>query len=142
MNTLYEDIGGEQALRSVVEQFYTKVLDDSRLTGYFSGIDLPRLRRSQVAVFAAALGAEKARPRRRANREHVGRGIDHAEFDLVICYLADSLRAVGVKDALMTDVLLTVAPLARDIVPLTGQPRSCRQPTGGVSQRPRKQITT
>lgn len=121
MSTLYENIGGEQALKTIVQEFYSKVLDDPRLTGYFSGIDVPRLRRSQLAIFASALGARGVRPRMRASQQHAGRGIDHAEFDLVICHLADSLRQAGVADVMMTDVLLTIAPLARDIVPVTGQ---------------------
>lgn len=137
VSTLYENIGGGQALRSMVREFYVKVLDDPRLTGYFSGIDLPRLRRSQVAVFASALGAKGVRPRRCANRDHAGRGIDPADFDLVICYLADSLREVGVQDALITDVLLTIAPLARDIVPIGGQMRERPQRTSQLlGQRP------
>ena len=143
MSTLYEDIGGGQALRSMVGKFYAKVLDDPRLTGYFSGTDLTSLRRSQVAVFAAALGSEGVRPRRRANGDHAGRGIDHADFDLVICCLADALREVGVQDAVMTDVLLTIAPLARDIVPIAAQNRECRQRTSQLlGQRAHEQIGT
>lgn len=134
MSTLYEDVGGQPGLQAVVRDFSAKVLDDPRLTGYFAGIGLAELRRAQVAVFASALGARTAR-RGRSHREHADhnhrdnehpgkepstRGIDHAEFDLVICHLADSLRAAGVPDALMTDVLLTIAPLARDTVPAPG----------------------
>lgn len=124
MSTLYEDIGGEQTLQKAVREFYAHVLADPRLTGYFDGVDVVRLRRSQVAVFASALGARGSRSLRRS-KDHLGRGIDHAEFDLVLCHLADALRAAGVRDELMTDVLLTIAPLARDRV---GQLRPQRTP--------------
>lgn len=127
MSTLYDDIGGEQALQKAVRGFYTRVLDDPRLTGYFDGIDVVRLGRSQVAVFASALGARGSRPRRRSG-DHAGRGIDHAEFDLVICHLADALRAAGVPDELMTDVLLTIAPLARDLVGQVSPQRTPKLP--------------
>lgn len=101
------------------------------------------LRRSQVPVFAAALGAKAVRPRRPANHDHADRGIDDAEFDLVICYLADALREVGVQDALMTDVLLTIAPLARDIIPISEQTREYRQRTSPLlGQRAQEHIGT
>lgn len=115
MTTLYHNIGGEQALKKAVREFYARALDDPRLTGYFDGIDIPRLRRSQVAIFSSALGARGWRPRQRRGK-HPGRGIDHTDFDLVLCHLADALRTAEVPDELMTDVLLTIAPLARDLV--------------------------
>ena len=123
MTTLYEDIGGGQALKTAVREFYASALDDPRLTGYFDGIDVPRLRRSQVAIFSSALGASGGRPRQHRSK-HPSRGIDHADFDLVVCHLADALRTAGVPDELMTDVLLTIAPLARDLVGQIRPPRA------------------
>lgn len=127
MSTLYEDIGGEQALQKAVREFYAKVLADPRLNGYFDGVDVARLQRSQVAVFASALGARGSRPRQRSG-DHIGRGIDHGEFDLVLCHLADALRAAGVPDERMTEVLLTIAPLARDLVGQVSPQRTPKVP--------------
>lgn len=127
MSTLYENIGGERALQKAVREFYAEVLADPKLTGYFDGVDVARLRRSQVAIFASALGARSSRSLRRSG-DHIGRGIDPAEFDLVLCHLADALRAAGVPDELMTDVLLTIAPLARDLVGQVSPQRTPKVP--------------
>lgn len=115
MSSIYRDIGGDSVLREVVDRFYRKVLADGRLAGYFDGTDMARLKTDQVRVFGVALGGEGIEPGSGSRAQRV-RGIDHEDFDLVVCYLADALHATGVPHGAISEILFTLAPLARDIV--------------------------
>lgn len=47
-NTLYDKIGGPEALEAAVDLFYDKVLADERLKGFFEGTNMMRLVIKQV----------------------------------------------------------------------------------------------
>lgn len=42
--TIYDQIGGQEALEVVVADFYDRVLADSQLAGFFSGTNMSRLK--------------------------------------------------------------------------------------------------
>ena len=54
--TLYDRIGGADAISSMVRQFYAAVLDDPSLKRYFRHVTMDKLLRMQEEFFAAALG--------------------------------------------------------------------------------------
>jgi len=56
VSTIYAQIGGAEALETVVDDFYARVLGDAELAGFFSGTNLARLKGKQVEFFSAALG--------------------------------------------------------------------------------------
>lgn len=47
-NTLYDKLGGPEALETAVDLFYDKVLADDRLKGFFEGTNMMRLVIKQV----------------------------------------------------------------------------------------------
>ena len=53
--SIYEAIGGPDAVHATVEDFYPRLLDDPQLSPFFGGIDLGRLKSHQRAFIAAAL---------------------------------------------------------------------------------------
>ena len=59
MNTpspsLYERIGGAEAVRSMVEQFYQRVLSDEQLAPHFRHAPMSKLQHMQTEFFSAAL---------------------------------------------------------------------------------------
>jgi hemoglobin len=114
--TIYETIGGEAALVSVVDDLYVRILADDRLSGFFAGTSLPRLKGRQVEFFGAALGGPMAYTGASMKEAHRGRGIGQEHFDLVATHLVDALRAAGVPDATVDQIIAAVAPLADDIV--------------------------
>jgi hemoglobin len=54
--SIYDRIGGQEALIVVVNGFYRRVLADSQLAPFFTGSNMSRLKGKQVEFFAAALG--------------------------------------------------------------------------------------
>lgn len=113
--TIYEQIGGHEALEVVVADFYTRVLADGELAGFFSGTNMSRLRGKQVEFFAAALGGPEPYAGAPMKQVHQGRGITMHHFDLVAGHLTDSLTAAGVDEETVARIIAAVAPLADDI---------------------------
>jgi hemoglobin len=113
--TIYDRIGGHEALEVVVEDFYCRVLDDDRLSGFFAGSNMNRLKGKQIEFLAAALGGPEPYRGPSMKQAHQGRGITMHHFNLVAGHLNDSLCAAGLPSATIAEILGVVAPLAADI---------------------------
>lgn len=113
--TTFERIGGYEALEAVVADFYTRVLADDQLAGFFTGTNMSRLRGKQVEFFAAALGGPDPYTGAPMKQVHQGRGITMHHFNLVAGHLTDSLTAAGVDEQTVGEIIGAVAPLAGDI---------------------------
>lgn len=115
MTTIYEQIGGAEALEGVVEEFYRRVLADDQLAAFFSGTNMSRLKGKQVEFFAAALGGPEPYTGAPMRRVHQGRGITVHHFALVAGHLTDTLTAAGVPEPLVAQIIAAIAPLADEI---------------------------
>jgi len=113
--TIYERIGGHEALEVVVEDFYGRVLADQQLSGFFTGTNMTRLKGKQVEFFAAALGGPEPYTGAPMKQVHRGRGITMYHFNRVAGHLADALAAAGVPGETATEILSAVAQVAPDI---------------------------
>jgi hemoglobin len=114
--TIYELIGGESALTAVVDDFYTRVLADPQLSGFFAGVNMPKLKGRQVEFFAAALGGPDFYQGAGMREAHAGRGISQADFDRVAVHLTTALAAAGVPAETVAQIAGAVTPLADEIV--------------------------
>lgn len=113
--SIYEQIGGAEALETVVDDFYVRVLADEQLAGFFTGTNMARLKGKQAEFFGAALGGPEPYRGAPMRQVHQGRGITMGHFNLVAGHLSDSLTAAGVPDGLVTQIIAAIAPLAEEI---------------------------
>lgn len=113
--SIYDRIGGNEAIEVVVEDFYIRVLADDQLSGYFTGTNMNRLKGKQVEFFAAALGGPEPYTGAPMKQVHQGRGITMYHFNVVAGHLTDALAAAGVPSETVTAILSAIAPLAPDI---------------------------
>lgn len=120
MTSIYEQIGGQEALIAVVDDFYDRVLADPNLSRFFTGSNLSRLKGRQVEFFAAALGGPDHYRGLSMKEAHRGRGIDQAAFDRVAELLSDSLLDAGVAEQTVKEIMETIAPLSKEIVSSRG----------------------
>jgi hemoglobin len=116
MTSIYERIGGQDALIAVVDDFYRRVLADSNLAPFFVGSNMSRLKGKQVEFFAAALGGPNEYSGKAMKDIHRGRGINQLHFDLVAKHLCEALAAAGVPNDTTDTIIETIAPLSKDIV--------------------------
>jgi hemoglobin len=116
VSTIYAQIGGAEALETVVEDFYDRVLGDAELAGFFSGTNLARLKGKQVEFFSAALGGPAPYSGPSMREVHQGRGIAMHHFNLVAMHLSNTLEGAGIPAQIVEQILAAIAPLADDIV--------------------------
>jgi hemoglobin len=114
--SIYDAIGGEDAIVAVVDDFYVRVLDDPQLAPYFEGTRLNALKGKQVEFFAEALGGPHVYQCQSMKQAHIGRGISQADFDKVAFHLTSALAGAGVPGDIVNQIIGAVAPLAGDIV--------------------------
>jgi hemoglobin len=114
--SLYERVGGEDAVKPAVALFYQRVLEDPELADYFRGVDMTRLRAHQRAFVTAALGGPKLFLGRSLHDAHSGLRIDDQAFDAVVDHLICALRDLGVDDETAAEIAEQLEPLRVDIV--------------------------
>ncbi|MFF5225138.1 group 1 truncated hemoglobin [Dactylosporangium sp. NPDC000521] len=117
--SIYDTIGGAAAVQAAVEQFYTRVLTDPRLEGFFTDVDIQRLKTHQRAFITAALGGPQIFAGRDMAAAHAGLDITDADFDAVVAHLAGTLTDLGVADDQVAQIGATLAPLRGQIVTKT-----------------------
>jgi methyl-accepting chemotaxis protein len=124
--SLFARLGGEAALRGVVDEFYANVLRDPKLEGFFEGVNVGWLKDSQFAFLAQALGGPKKYTGRDMEAAHGRLQIRQEDFDLVAGHFVGALDALDVDDQLAAEVVALIAPLAAEIVNFEG-PRSIEE---------------
>jgi hemoglobin len=113
--SLYEMIGGHDALEVVVEDFYCRVLDDDHLAGFYAGSNMKCVKARQVEFLSAVLGGPGPYTGVPMRQVHEGRGITMHHFAMVAAHLADSLCAAGLHPDTITEILRAISPLAGEI---------------------------
>ena len=114
--TLFDRLGGEQAISAAVSMFYDRVMADPELRPLFDTSRLARLMRRQVQFFTQALGGPaiyQGASMKAAHRKHP---IEPKHFQKVAHHLSAVLDDLNVPEALSREVLAQLAPLASEIV--------------------------
>lgn len=102
--SLYEQLGGAPAIDAAVKGFYKKVLADSRVNGFFKGVDMNRQIAMQKAFLTFAFGGPntyQGRDLKAAHAHLVARGLNDSHFDVIVEHLGATLKELGVKDELI-----------------------------------------
>jgi len=114
--SLYDQLGGEPAIATVVDIFYDKALGDPALAAYFTGVDLDRLKRHQRRFIAQALGAARPYTGRSLRTAHEHLSITEDAFGRVVEHLAASLAEAGADESTIGTVAGILTPLREHIV--------------------------
>jgi hemoglobin len=114
--SIYDSIGGADAVKAAVDDFYLRVTADPELTGYFAGTDMNRLKSHQRAFIAAAVGGPELYQGRDLAAAHAPLAITDAHFDRVVGHLVATLGSLGVPAETITTIGETLAPLRPAIV--------------------------
>lgn len=116
VGTHFELIGGTPAVKEAVSRFYDRLLADPDLAGYFSGVDLPTLKRHQVEMISMVLGGPSNYTGRDLGTAHADLHIDATAFGKVGDHLVAVLRELGVPEHVVESVVATLTSVAPQIV--------------------------
>lgn len=106
MSSLFEKIGGRDAVTAAVDVFYKKVLADERINQFFDGIDMDAQRRKQILFLTFAFGGPNnydGKDMRAAHAKLVEQGLNDSHFDAVLENLGGTLKELGVADELIQE---------------------------------------
>jgi hemoglobin len=126
MATLYERLGGHEAINAVVDDFVARCAADDRINGKFARTDIPRLTQMLKDQVCMATGGPCTYAGRSMRETHDGMGVTAGEFDALVGDLVASLDQFNVAKAEQDELLGILGPLRGDIVefevPETGRP--------------------
>jgi len=124
--SLYDRLGGREAVVAVIDDFVGRAAADSRINGKFARTDVPRLKAMLVEQVCAATGGPEQYTGRGMRETHDGMGVTAGEFDALVADLVATLDAFKVPAAEQQELLGILGPLRSDIVeveaPGTGTP--------------------
>lgn len=118
MSSLFEQIGGRDAVNAAVDIFYGHILADKRISHFFEDVDMERQRSKQKAFLMMAFGGPNQYTGKNLAEGHaqlVDRGLDDSHFDAVAENLIKTLNELKVPQPLIDQVLAIVGP-TRDVV--------------------------
>jgi hemoglobin len=114
--SIFERIGGRDAVDAVVSDFYDRVLDDPLLEPYFEETDMDQFRSHQTQFISTVAGGLVDYDGDDMQTAHEGMGITEDAFASVATHLEAALRANGVPDDDVEAILAEVAAMKDDIV--------------------------
>jgi hemoglobin len=126
MATLYERLGGLDAIRAVVDSVVARQGGDDRINAKFVRTDLPHLKQNLVDQVCEATGGPCTYTGRSMRETHHGMGVTAGEFDALIQELEGALDEFNVPRTEDQELLGLLLPLREEIVevqsPQTGTP--------------------
>jgi hemoglobin len=114
--SLYERLGGEAAIKAVVDEFVANVGADARINQYFANADLDRLKQHLVNQIGQASGGPQQYTGRDMKTTHAGMGIDDPAFDALVEDLVAALDKFAVAEQEKSELLAVLGPMRADIV--------------------------
>jgi len=114
--SLYERLGGKEAITAVVDDFVGRVAADKRINGFFAKANVPRLKMMLVDQICEATGGPCKYTGRDMKNTHQGMGITNADFDALVGDLVASLDKFKVGEREQQELLAALGPMRKNIV--------------------------
>lgn len=114
--SVYDEIGGSDAVTVAVAVFYNRVTVDEMLAPWFDGVDLERLKGHQRAFLTAALGGPDIFLGRSMAAAHQPLSITDEAFDRIAEHLAAALLDTGVDPVHVRAAMDRIEPLRQQVV--------------------------
>lgn len=118
--SLFERLGGKDAVNAAVDIFYDKVLADTHINHFFENVDMTKQRSHQKAFLTYAFGGMEnytGRNMRDAHKDLVeNHGLDDSHFDAVAGHLQATLNDLSVPDDLAAEVMAIAASTRDDVL--------------------------
>jgi hemoglobin len=117
--SLYDRLGGYDAIAAVVDDFITRLATDPRFSRFFAGFSndsKKRLRQHILDQFCVAAGGPCVYMGRDMKTSHGGLGITEADWDAAAKHLVEALDKYKVPKAEKDELLAFVVAQKKDIV--------------------------
>ena len=114
--SLYERLGGKDAITAVVDDFVANVAADNRINKFFGKTNIPNLKRNLVDQICQATGGPCTYTGRDMRTAHKGMGITDADFNALVEDLQKTLNKFKVPEKEQGELLGILGSLKPQIV--------------------------
>ncbi len=114
--SLYERLGGVDAIRAVVDNFVGRVGADARINTFFRGVDLDNLKRLLTEQICQATGGPCRYTGRSMRETHTGMSLTDAHFNALLEDLVGALNQFNVPEREKSELLAALGGMKGDIV--------------------------
>lgn len=114
--TLFDRIGGMNAVEAAVDLFYSKVMMDDRINHFFFHIDMTKQSGKMKAFLAFAFGAPFPYPGLALREAHQHMHLTEEHFTSVAEHLVATLKELGVPQPLIDEVVALVLTTKNDVL--------------------------
>lgn len=118
-DTLFQRLGGQDAVNAAVDIFYRKVLKDPRVNYFFDGIDMEQQILKQKSFLTMVFGGPNhysGKDMREGHKQLIGKGLDDSHVDTIIELLGSTLKELGVKDSDIQEVAGIAESVRNDVL--------------------------
>jgi hemoglobin len=114
--SLYDRLGGGDAINALTESWVARVGGDDRANGKFIRTDIPRLKKEVVDQLCEATGGPCTYTGRSMLETHAGMKVTAGEFDVVMQHLGAALDELNVAKTEQDELVGLLRPMRDDIV--------------------------
>ena len=114
--SLYEKLGGAEAIDAAVDIFYRKVLADDRISHFFDDVDMDAQAAKQKAFLTMAFGGPNSYTGKDMREAHKHMNLNETHFDAVVENLAATLTELGVSEDDIGEVAAVAASVKDDVL--------------------------
>ncbi|GAA4840794.1 group 1 truncated hemoglobin [Algivirga pacifica] len=114
--TLFERIGGMDAVNAAVDIFYSKVLADESISHFFKNTNMATQAGKQKAFLAYAFGAPMAYTGKNMRDAHAHMQLEEAHFNAVATHLVATLQELKVAQELIDEVVVIAMSTKDDVL--------------------------
>jgi hemoglobin len=115
--TLFDRLGGQDAVKAAVEEFYKRLLEDSELETFFVNVKMSALKIHQLQFFKVAFSKipdDLDVPRmllEKHKRLFVNMDLNEHHFDLVAGHFVATLENLEIQPSLIDEAVAVIGPL-------------------------------
>jgi hemoglobin len=128
MATLYERLGGIDAITAVVDSFVARCAGDDRINRKFERTDVPRLKKMLVDQVCEAAGGPCTYTGRGMRETHDGMGVTAGEFAALVEDLVATLDEFDVPTPEQEELLGVLGSMRDEIVEIESPETGTRLP--------------
>ncbi len=114
--SLYDRLGGKDAITAVVDKFVGIVVADERINGFFKNADAGNLKKQLVDQICSATGGPCKYTGKDMKTAHAGMGVKEADFNALVEDLVKALDEFKVPEKVKGELLGALGGMKGDIV--------------------------